>query len=385
MKKILIVTVLPFSYSSVERLAEMIKKHNEHLNIQIFPFHGKRYSQNDLVEFERVAKDADLIDFEYWRGARALIEHFPWLKEKKKILAHHNPYDLDKMDTKLFDAVLVDNKTQQSNLPNSVHIPLAVDLDFFEFNENYTKEKTVGMVAFRIEGKKGIREVARACKELGYKFILVGKVSKPDYFRQIMEVNPETDFREQVTDEELRQAYYEMGILVCNSLDNFESGPMPPLEAMSCGTPVLTRHVGTMKDISNDENMLVRIGETSDIEDLKGELKSLMSDRKRRLEMREKAWQTVRNYGAKRMAMRYAKLYNGVLFPNCSLVSIITPTYNRKEQVLEIINTLKKQVYPNIELVVCDNNSSDGTESAVKSMREMVNFPIKYINTAYDG
>jgi len=379
--KILIVTVLPFSYSSVERLAEMIKKHNEHLDIQIFPFHGKRYSQNDLIMFERIAKDKDLIDFEYWRGADVLIKQFPWLKEKKKILAHHNPYDLHKIAPNLFDAVLVDNKTQQSELPGSIHIPLAVDLDFFEFKEDYTKEKVVGMVAFRIEGKKGIREVARASKELGYRFILVGKISKPDYFRQIMKVNPETEFREEVSDEELRQAYYEMGVLACNSLDNFESGPMPPLEAMSCGTPVLTRNVGSMRDIDNGENMLVRDGKTDDVEDLKCALRGLMEDRERRLRMRERGWQTVKNWGDKRMAIRYAETYNRVLFPSCPLVSVITPTYNRKEQVLEIIDALKKQIYPNIELVVCDDGSTDGTESAIKGMREQTRYPIKYINT----
>ena len=139
MKKILIVTIVPGS--AVDRLAEMVKKHNEHLDIEIFPFHAKRHSKLDLEMFGQRAMDADLINWEYWRNAEVLFEKFPWLKKKKNILTHHNPYDLHKIDTKLFDAVVVKNKTQQEELPGSIYIPHAVDLDFFPFNEDYCPDK----------------------------------------------------------------------------------------------------------------------------------------------------------------------------------------------------------------------------------------------------
>lgn len=384
--KILIVTVLPFTYSSIERMAEMIVKYNEHLTIEIFPFHGKRYSPEDLKAFENFAKDFDLIDFEYWRGAEVLLREFPWLKDKKKILAHHNPYDLFNIDTKLFDAVVVKNKSQEEELHGSVCIPHAVDLDVFEFNENYTEDKTVGMVAFRIEGHKGIKQVAQACKDLGYKFLLVGKVSKPDYIKEVLDIGGNIEFREEVSDvEELKKAYRETAIHVCNSADNFESGTLPILESMAMGVPVLTRNIGLVPDIVNigvlGENMVVREGQKEDVEDLKTELKSLMEDRERRLAMREKAFESVKNYSGYRLAKRYADLYNSVMFPGQPLVSIITPTYNREEQILKIIDALQNQTYQNIELVVCDDNSTDGTESSVKSMRDKVKFPIKYVNT----
>jgi glycosyltransferase involved in cell wall biosynthesis len=383
--KILIVTVLPFSYSSIERMAEMVRKYNEHLDIKVFPFHGKRYSKEDLKAFEDIAKDYDLIDFEYWRGAEVLLKEFPWLKDKKKILVHHNPYDLFSIDPKLFDLVVVKNKTQQEELQGSYYIPHAVDLNFFEFNDEYTEEKTVGMVAFRIEGKKGIKQVAQACKDLGYKFILVGKVSKPDYMKEVLNIGCNLDFREKVSDEELKKAYRETAIHVCNSTDNFESGTLPILEAMASGVPVLTRNIGLVPDIYNGDNMLVRNGQKEDVEDLKFHLKLLMDDREKRLTMRKKAWESVRNYSDYRLAKRYVEMFNYVMYPDQPLVSIITPTYNREEQIVKIIESLKERTYKNIELVICDDNSEDGTESFVKSMRENVDFPIKYINTDKDG
>jgi len=380
--RILIVSITPGS--AVDILAEMIQKHNEHLLIDILPFHPKRYSVEDLKLFEEMAKRADLIDFEYWKSALVLLDKFPWLREKPKILTHHNPYDLDKEDWfRLFNAVVVKNKTQQVRLPGSIHIPHAVDLDLFEFNDDYDPEnKTVGMVAFRIEGHKGIKEVAQACKELGYHFLLVGKVSSPNYMKEVQEIG--VDFVGYVGREQLPEMYKKMGVLVCNSVDNFECGTMPILEAMAIGVPVLTRNIGLVPDIYDEENMVVRQGQTEDVEDLKNELRALVENKERRLEIREKAWQTVKNFSDIKMAKQYAKLYNQVLFEN-PLVSVIIPIYNRKEQVLEILEALDEQTYDNIEAIVCDDNSTDGTESAVKQMRKKVRYPIKYLNTNRTG
>jgi len=387
--RVLTITITPGS--AVDRLAEMVKKYNEHLFIDILPFHPKRFSEDDLRVFEEKAEQADIIDFQYWKSAVVLLERFPSLRDKRKILTHHNPYNLHERNWEEFNAVVASNKSIEKELKtipeckdNVYYIPHAVDLDFFEFNHNYTDEKVVGMVAFRIEKNKGIKEVAQVCKELGYKFLLVGRISKPSYFKEIIEVNPDIDFREEVSDEELRDAYREMAVYVFNSVDNFESGSLPVLEAMSMGVPVLARNIGLVPDIYNEKNMVVREGKHNDLEDLKNELRILMENKEKRLEIRKNAWHTVRNFSHRKRARLYAKLYNTVLFDE-PLVSVVIPTYNRKEQVIEILKALNEQTYENIEAIVADDNSTDGTESAVKKFREKVRYPIKYISTERDG
>lgn len=388
--KILIVTVTP--KCSIDKLAEPIKKHNEHLLIDIFPFHAKRYSPDDLKTLKQKVEEADLIDFEYWRGAMVFKEKFPELfNSKKKIVAHHNPYDISRDDWKDFDKVVVKNESQKAELAergiDSVCIRHSIDMNFFKFNEDYPdrKNKTVGMVAFRTEGKKGIREVVEVCKEEGYKFLLVGHISKPDYFKQLIGVGGNFEFREDIPDDELKEAYKEMDVLVCNSVDGFESGTLPILEAMGSGVPVLTRKIGLVPDLFNGENMIVRSGQTEDKEDLKNELNNLLNDYDLRKKIREKAWSSLRDYSEYRTSKEYAKLYNSILYPGQPLVSVITATYNREEQVVNIIKSLKESSYKNIEMVVCDDNSTDGTESAVKSLRESCDFPIKYVNTNSNG
>jgi len=46
-------------------------------------------------------------------------------------------------------------------------------------------------------------------------------------------------------------------------------------------------------------------------------------------------------------------------------VSIIIATHNRKNELIECLNSLKKQTYPNYEIVIIDNNSTDGTRELI--------------------
>lgn len=49
------------------------------------------------------------------------------------------------------------------------------------------------------------------------------------------------------------------------------------------------------------------------------------------------------------------------------LVSVIIPTFNRKEMLKRAIDQVLKQDYPNIEVIISDNCSDDGTEEMVRS------------------
>ena len=48
------------------------------------------------------------------------------------------------------------------------------------------------------------------------------------------------------------------------------------------------------------------------------------------------------------------------------LVSVIIVTWNRKDDILDALNALVRQTYKNLEIIVVDNGSSDGTSNEIK-------------------
>lgn len=218
-----ILMVIDKQGSAISRLADGVKKYNPHLHIDIIAVHPKRPDLEQLEQFESLVKQADLISFEYWKTYLTLKEFYPELMNKKKILAHYNPYNLFEDSWDEFDLVTTCNIEMAKKLKTSRYIPLTIDAEKFPFNKEYNDSKTVIMVSGRIESKKGVLPVAQACKELGYKLLLVGSISKKDYFDEVMATGC-VEFREKVSDEELLKAYHESAIHVCNSIDGYESG-----------------------------------------------------------------------------------------------------------------------------------------------------------------
>lgn len=55
---------------------------------------------------------------------------------------------------------------------------------------------------------------------------------------------------------------------------------------------------------------------------------------------------------------------------NLPLVSVVIPTYNRVRTLPRAIDSVLNQTYQNLELIVMDDGSEDGTEEYVKNMAD---------------
>ncbi len=370
--------------SAIHRLALPIQKHNPHLKIEILPFHPKRYTPEDAKKATDLLEWADLVHVSYWKSGAKLKELFPdKFAAKPKVLWHHNPYDIDQErwpDT--YKVTVVSTGSIRDNIPYAKLIPQGIDLRFFAFNGNYAKDGPVLMVAARIEGKKGIQEVAEACKELDRPFVLVGRISDGEYAQKVFDLGAE--FHEDVSEEELRDLYYKSSLLVCNSTDNFESGPLPVLEAMACGVPVLTRNVGHIPDLYNGENMEVRLGPPEDVSDIKEKISFLLRHPEVREKLRDKAWQTVKGRDERKMARQFSHLYYHILTDGHPLVSVVIPTFDRPGPLSESLVAVCAQSYPYKEIVVADSGNTS-VEPIILELRKHVDVPIKYIRFDNQG
>lgn len=65
------------------------------------------------------------------------------------------------------------------------------------------------------------------------------------------------------------------------------------------------------------------------------------------------------------------------------LVSVCMPAYNAEKYIADSINSVLNQTYPNIELIVCNDGSQDGTQQVLSGFA--ANTKIKVVTTANRG
>ncbi|HCD38664.1 MAG TPA: glycosyltransferase family 2 protein [Candidatus Omnitrophica bacterium] len=49
-----------------------------------------------------------------------------------------------------------------------------------------------------------------------------------------------------------------------------------------------------------------------------------------------------------------------------AMVSVVIVTWNKKQDVVRCLNSVKKSIYPSLEIIVVDNNSTDGTSGIIE-------------------
>lgn len=381
-----VVTIVDKEGTALDRLAKGVAKYHDNLNYVVLAVHPKRPDKEQLEAFEREAIDADVIDAQYYRSLYMLRAMYPWLKDKKTILTHNNPYAIEEQKWNDVELNVGNNQYIYKRLGKITerpveYVPLTVDTDYWTFNADWTPNKNVIMVANRIESKKGILPVAIACAELNLHFILVGAISDANYFHSIMATTGNVEFHEMCSDDELRDLYHKSTIHVCNSVDNFESGTLPILESMLTGVPVLTRNVGHVPELNNSENMVMLDGESDDVQGIQDKLLEMISDKKKLADLRDKAWQSAKVRSFERRAYMYQKLYRQVMWPDQIPVSVVVPIYDKPEIIRQCLNAVAEQTHKNIELIVVNDDSATLNMNLVKDFAQYVSIPVRYIDS----
>lgn len=367
--------------TAIDRLARGHIPYNQNIEYSVVAVHPKRPDQEQMDAFQRLAMTADIIDWQYYRTAEMLRENFPWLHGTKQMLTHYNPYAIHEGNWHGYDLVVASNMTIHKALkeitPSKLeYVPICVDAEFWQFNPEYRYNRSVIMVANRIEGKKGILPVAIACGDIGAELILVGAVSDPNYMAEIMATG-KVRYYEKVSDEKLRSLYYEAGVHVCNSQDNFESGTMPILESMLTGVPVFTRPVGHVPDLYNEKNMVLGYHDPEAVEEIAPALEKMFNDHEKLDSLRATAWDTAKTRNFERRAYTYQKLYRS-LVSDAEPVSVIMPVSDFPDVTRRSLDAVASQDYGNIELIVADDGRQDSA-ALVEDFAKMVSFPVRYI------
>lgn len=375
---------------AIGNLTKAIIKNNKRFNFYKVCVHPRGVPQG-IAEIQKLIREGvkfDLWHAQYWNSARQLLQMMPEFKEIPILLTHHNHHCLEEENWQELGFDMLNEMTDwgvnvlKKKHPNVIKIPHGIDLDKYSFLKEYPpkEDRNVGYVG-RVCPWKHLKEIAEASNELGYKTIGCGYIDKPEYWESVPKDNLEFNGgfgRGSMAAENFEvEIYRNMSVFVMYSTDEKESGTLPLLEAMARGVPVLATEQGMARDLIKDGENGVFFNESN----FKEKLKMVMEDLKLRKNLREKAWQTIKNYSESKMARDYGKAYYKLAFSDKRLVSVIIPTFNRAKELMDILLSIEAQNYPAKEIIVCDDGSTDETPIVVEEAKKKFKTPILYQKT----
>ncbi len=118
-------------------------------------------------------------------------------------------------------------------------------------------------------------------------------------------VEGDVEFLQGVESEDLPLIYQLADLFVYPSL--YEGFGLPPLEAMACGTPVITSNVSSLPEVVGDAGILI---DPSDAQGLAGEIEKVLGDKGLRMEMSRKGIARSKLFSWEKCARETIAVYN---------------------------------------------------------------------------
>lgn len=194
-----------------------------------------------------------------------------------------------------------------------------------------------------------------------------------------------------VSDEMKLSAIYSLAdVFVIPSLE--DNLPNTVVESMASGTPVVGFNIGGIPDmVENGITGMTAI--PRDIDDLAKSIEKVI-DAPNYQKMRENCWaKAQKEYSLKGQAQKYVDLYKSILKampkkeprevktvninltkPKLPKISVVTPSFNQGEYIEECIDSVLSQGYPDLEYVIMDGGSTDGSVDIIKKYEKYLKF-----------
>lgn len=169
-----------------------------------------------------------------------------------------------------------------------------------------------------IGAKKNISALIKAYYKLkedckGYKLVIVGPKVRTyeEIFETVEKLNLQKDviFTGYVPDDDLPKLYNAASLFVYPSL--YEGFGLPPLEAMSCGTPVITSNAASLPEVVGDAGITV---DTYDVDRLAKAIKEVLSNDGLREDMVKKGLKRAKMFSWEKTAKETLKIYEEVYY-----------------------------------------------------------------------
>ena len=117
------------------------------------------------------------------------------------------------------------------------------------------------------------------------------------------------DFVDLLPEDRMQGLYNQMAMYICLSEPNIETGPLPIMEAMACGVPVITTPVGWARDNASHNEDIIFI-EEEDIFKLPEIIKMVWDNVDARVRIRNNALKLVSKFPIEKYCKNLMEIYH---------------------------------------------------------------------------
>lgn len=170
-----------------------------------------------------------------------------------------------------------------------------------------------------------------------------------------------------VADEHLAALY--SGATAFLYMSRYEGFGLPPLEAMACGTPVITSNTSSLPEVVGSSGILL---DPNDESGLVLAMHSLLCDASLCCSLSRSGLERARSFSWERAV----QLISSAILKRCALkpkLSIITICYN-EPHIEDTCRSIVAQKWKDFEWIVVDGGSTDGSLSVLERYKDYISF-----------
>lgn len=198
-------------------------------------------------------------------------------------------------------------------------IPHGVRHDIFKVYEDHELDTELPdkfmLFVGSIEPRKNLKRLLKAYDSIdkslkeAYKLVLAGfKGWENSEIMELINNNEQyISYIGYVSDERLAKIYNKSSLFVFPSI--YEGFGLPILEAMACGTPVITSHTSSMPEVGGDAAIYC---DPYSIEDIADKIVKVLNDSELRYRLREKGINRAKEFTWEKSALKHIEVFNSL-------------------------------------------------------------------------
>jgi len=249
---------------AIDRLSKPIFEQYENVDMSYFAIGENRYLASGYSEkFGNIPYNHELgnkYDVVHFHRLESAVKGIGNLKSNvKRVLTIHTERheDLEDSRIKMFDLIICPTKHARDYCKEHlfkgantkiIYIPHGIDLEKYKPIDDIFKTTPIGFIG-RIVKWKRWDVIQKAVHTIGLKTVGCGYIEdKKNYNIHNLSEGIDFEFFPFIKERDMPKFYNMMEVFICLSKPNIEAGPLPVMEAMACGIPVISTKVGWAVD-----------------------------------------------------------------------------------------------------------------------------------------